>query len=104
MSNLLYDALLSPYQNQTTPFITTLNGDLTTHGGFVEMAARFANALTSLGLSKGDRVAVQVEKSVEIIAIYAACAQAGLVFLPLNTAYTPTELAYFIEIVVQVYF
>ena len=29
--------------------------------------------------------------------IYAACAQAGLVFLPLNPSYTVTELEYFIE-------
>jgi malonyl-CoA/methylmalonyl-CoA synthetase len=38
-----------------------------------------------------------VAKSPEALAIYAACAQAGLVFLPLNTAYKEAELAYFIK-------
>ena len=61
------------------------------------MAARMAHAMVDLGLSTGDRVAVQVEKSPEALALYAACLQAGLIFLPLNTAYTIDELSYFIE-------
>ncbi|MEP4474679.1 MAG: malonyl-CoA synthase, partial [Lentilitoribacter sp.] len=40
---------------------------------------------------------VQVEKSPQCLAIYAACAQSGIVFLPLNTGYTANEIEYFIE-------
>ena len=40
---------------------------------------------------------VQVQKSPEALAIYAACLQTGVIFLPLNTAYTAREMAYFIE-------
>jgi malonyl-CoA/methylmalonyl-CoA synthetase len=53
--------------------------------------------LTGLGLSAGDRVAAQVQKSPQALALFAACAQAGLVFLPLNTAYTTDELTYFLD-------
>ena len=42
-------------------------------------------------------MAVQIEKSPQSLAIYAACVQAGLIFLPLNTAYTASELSYFVE-------
>ena len=56
-----------------------------------------ANALYKLGLKPGDRLAIQVEKSPEMLTVYAACAQAGIIFLPLNTAYTVNELLYFIE-------
>lgn len=55
-----------------------------------------ANLFTGLGLKKGDRVAVQAEKSAPALAIYAACLRAGLVLLPLNTAYTVNELEYFL--------
>ena len=58
--------------------------------------ARIANALTSLGLSDGARVAVQVEKSPEALLLYLACLRAGLVYLPLNTAYRETEIDYFL--------
>ena len=49
------------------------------------------------GLNPGDRLAVWVESSPEVLAFYAACARAGIVFLPLKTAYTTDELAYFVE-------
>ncbi|MEN9904231.1 MAG: hypothetical protein RLZZ555_796 [Pseudomonadota bacterium] len=59
-------------------------------------SARIANLLASLDLPAGSRIAVQVEKSVEAVMLYLAALRAGLVFLPLNLAYQPEEMAYFI--------
>ncbi|MDB5482074.1 MAG: Malonyl-CoA synthase [Caulobacteraceae bacterium] len=59
-------------------------------------SARLANALVGLGVRPGDRVAVQVEKSAVNLLLYLAAVRAGAVYLPLNTAYTLAELAYFI--------
>lgn len=97
MANLLYDNLLGVHANETKPFLYLPDGETVTYQGFLETAARMAHAMVGLGLSVGDRVAVQVEKSPEALALYAACLQAGLIFLPLNTAYTVDELSYFIE-------
>src|SRR5690606_24108784 len=58
--------------------------------------ARFAVALQGMGVQPGDRVAVQVEKSIEALMLYLAAVRAGAVFLPLNTAYTPAEVEYFL--------
>jgi malonyl-CoA/methylmalonyl-CoA synthetase len=55
--------------------------------GVPRHAARFAHALTA-GPGPGDRLAAQIHKSPEALALYAACVQAGVIFLPLNTAYT----------------
>ncbi|MEG0920425.1 MAG: malonyl-CoA synthase [Comamonas sp.] len=60
------------------------------------MSARIANLLDSLKIPSGSRVAVQVEKSVEAMALYLATLRAGYVFLPLNTAYQSAEIEYFI--------
>ncbi|MEH6360793.1 MAG: AMP-binding protein, partial [Amylibacter sp.] len=86
MINPLFDTLFGRHMGQKTPFIHLPDGLTINHDDFLQLAARFANALTKLGLNAADRVAVQIEKSPEAVAIYAACAQAGLVFLPLNTA------------------
>ncbi len=59
-------------------------------------SAMMANLLDALGLEKGARIAVQVEKSVEAMMLYLATLRAGYVFLPLNTAYRSAEIAYFI--------
>ncbi len=60
-------------------------------------SAMLANLLTSLQLPDGARVAVQVEKSVEAMLLYLATLRAGLVFLPLNTAYQTAEIQYFMD-------
>jgi malonyl-CoA/methylmalonyl-CoA synthetase len=59
-------------------------------------SAMMANLLQSLKIPAGSRVAVQVEKSVEAMMLYLATLRAGLVFLPLNTAYQSAEIEYFI--------
>ncbi|MFJ4519062.1 AMP-binding protein [Streptomyces sp. NPDC088816] len=57
---------------------------------------RIAARLVADGVTPGDRVAMQVDKSPEAIALYLATLQIGGVFLPLNTAYTGAEMEYFI--------
>jgi len=60
-------------------------------------SARIANLFADLGLPLGARVAVHAGKSVEAVMLYLAVLRAGLVHVPLNTAYQASELAYFIE-------
>jgi malonyl-CoA/methylmalonyl-CoA synthetase len=62
-----------------------------------EQSGRIARLLLGLGLQPGARVAVQVEKSPEALFLYLACLRAGLVYLPLNTAYQQSELEYFLR-------
>jgi malonyl-CoA/methylmalonyl-CoA synthetase len=58
-------------------------------------SARIASALRVAGCKPGDRVAVQVDKCWEALALYLACLRAGFVYLPLNTGYQKGELSYF---------
>ncbi len=60
-----------------------------------EQCGRMQNRLMELGVKPGDRVIVQVEKSAEAVILYLACLRAGAVYIPLNTAYTPAEVEYF---------
>ncbi|MHC9235865.1 malonate--CoA ligase [Pseudooceanicola sp. 502str34] len=59
-------------------------------------AERMARALIDAGLQPGDRVAVQVAKSLTALELYIGTVLAGGIFLPLNTAYTGPEVAYFL--------
>lgn len=60
------------------------------------MSGRIASLLQSLELEPGARVAVQVEKSPMALMLYLATVRAGLVYLPLNTAYKAAEVEYFL--------
>ena len=97
MANPLYDAIFGRNAGREAPFLILPDGQTISHRAFLDRAARFANALDGMGVRAGDRVAVQIDKSPDALAVYAGCARAGVVFLPLNTAYTPAELAYFVE-------
>lgn len=97
MPNPLYDTLFGQHLGKNTIFLQMTDGETVTHNDFLQMAAQYANLLVQLGLEPGDRVAVQIAKSPQAVAVYAACAQAGVVFLPLNTAYTADEVSYFAE-------
>ncbi|MGB5620098.1 MAG: AMP-binding protein, partial [Desulfobacterales bacterium] len=58
---------------------------------------RLSHSLTSLGLSKGDKLAVLLENSIEIIELYLATAKTGIVIVPINFRLTPVEVAYIVE-------
>ena len=58
---------------------------------------RLAHGLRSLGLEKGDRVALLAYNCLEWMEIYAALARAGLVAVPLNFRLTAPEMAYIAE-------
>jgi malonyl-CoA/methylmalonyl-CoA synthetase len=76
--------------------IETQDGARISYGDLVARAGQMANVLVARSVKPGDRVAVQVEKSVANIVLYLATVRAGAVYLPLNTAYTLNELDYFI--------
>ncbi len=59
--------------------------------------ARLAARLEALGGKAGERIVVQVEKSPDNVLLYLSALRLGMVYVPLNTAYTASELEYFLS-------
>ena len=97
MSNRFFDVLRAKTPSADRLFIETGDGRRFGHGDVFSLSGRIANALVGLGVRPGDRVAAQIEKCPEAVFLYLACVRAGAVFLPLNTAYTDTEVEYFVS-------
>ena len=98
MTNHLYDGLLAAGRaTPAKPFAILPDGRRFSHGDVETVSARLAHGLVAAGLQPGDRVAVQVEKSIEALMLYLATVRAGGVFLPLNPAYTAAEIDYFLS-------
>ncbi|MFT7491400.1 MAG: malonyl-CoA/methylmalonyl-CoA synthetase [Pseudohongiellaceae bacterium] len=98
MSNPLYDSLFASYAGRKTTFIIdSFHHEEVSYDDFLKLSAQCANAIVAQGLQPGDRLAAQVDKSVATLVLYAACVQTGIVYLPLNTAYTAAEIDYFIK-------
>jgi len=96
MSNILYDGIFGPHATSPKTFLFTPRGEMS-FADFTALTNRLANVLVEHGVRPGNRVAVQADKSAMQLALYAATIKAGGVFLPLNTAYTPHEIEYFIN-------
>lgn len=92
----LFSRLFDNLDDPTRLAIETADGKRISYGDLIARSGQIANLLVARGVKVGDRVAVQVEKSVQNLFLYLAVVRAGAIYLPLNTAYTLNELTYFI--------
>jgi len=80
-----------------TPFIITPEGRSLPYSAVDELTARLAGALQRLGLARGERLVMLIDKSPEAILLYLAVLRLGAILVPVNTAYTAREFRYFLN-------
>ena len=80
------DAPALTYQNQTLPY-----GDLAT------AAERFADGLLRLGVARGERIGIYVEKRPEFVVAAFGALAAGAVFVPINQVLKAEQVAYILR-------
>ena len=95
--NPLFEQLFERNQDSKI-FLSFSDLDKTlTYDKFLNEIKCTAKSLKKLGLEKGDRLVLQIEKSHHVFTIYGACVQLGIIFIPLNTSYTGFEVEYFLN-------
>jgi malonyl-CoA/methylmalonyl-CoA synthetase len=67
-----------------------------TYRDFYAQVQHYASILDRLNIKKGDRVAVQLPKSIEFLFLHFAILSIGAIALPLNPDYRPEEISYFL--------
>jgi malonyl-CoA/methylmalonyl-CoA synthetase len=96
MSENLYHTLRGRFADHLDkPCLRLAKGGEWTYRDLDDLSARLAVVLRE-SAAAGDRLLMQVNKTPEAVALYLACLRTGLVLVPLNTAYTRSELDYFI--------
>jgi len=97
----LYGALASAFRRSLDqPWVMQERSGATnviTYGQVDERSAQVVSLLRGLAVGKGERVALQVDKSPESLLAYLGVVRAGAVLLPLNPAYQPDEVSYFLK-------
>ena len=83
-------------QGMDRPLLRVPGGPTVTYGEMDARSALAAGWLRGLGVSAGDRVVVQIPKSIDAVALYLGVLRLGAVYVPLNTAYTPAEVEWFV--------
>ncbi|MFL2800273.1 MAG: AMP-binding protein [Paracoccaceae bacterium] len=95
--NLLFDRLFTSNQGSRIFLSFSDQNKPLTYDKFLREIKCTASLLKKLGLEKGDRLVLQIEKSHHVFTIYGACVQLGVIFIPLNTSYTAVEVEYFLK-------
>ena len=98
MSANFYDLLAAgfPLDRSRPAFLLPGGGEIS-YGALESGAAHLAALLEARGVQPGDRIACQAPKTLEAVMLYLATLRFGAVWLPLNTAYTPSEVRYFLD-------
>lgn len=82
------DKIALKWENEAGEFRTI------TYAVLIKEANKLANALTGLGLEKGDRVMVTTTRLIESYVIYLACLKAGIIILPASELLRAKDLIY----------
>jgi len=98
VSSNIFELFQDRYSNHLADtFLALPNGENYSFGDIDVLSARMARLLVEENVAPGDRVVLQTEKSAATVALYLAVLRIGAVFVPLNTAYTATEVEYFLS-------
>lgn len=93
MSQNLSELLAAGAHDVRAPVLSTPEGAVTTYGDLERDVARWASGFRDAGVERGDRVLYQVEKSPAVIALHLALLRSGAIQVPVNPAYSDTEVA-----------
>ena len=79
MGNHLFDLIRARIPAPDARFALIDDGRVFSYADMVTASGRYAGALVALGVKPGDRVAVQVEKSIEALMLYLGAVRAGAI-------------------------
>lgn len=84
-------------ENAARPCFIFAEGGGWSYADLEERIGGACGALLRAGVRPGNRVVAQIAKSAEAVVLYLASLRVGAVYVPLNTAYTASEVEYFID-------
>ena len=75
----------------------TYKSETVTYAGLRDAAAAFARGLQRIGLERGERVGIYLDKRIETVASVFGTSAAGGVFVPVNPLLRPQQVAYILD-------
>ncbi|MFT4172016.1 MAG: acyl-CoA ligase (AMP-forming), exosortase A system-associated [Rhodocyclaceae bacterium] len=97
MSTLLHELILHSAERAPTASALTFNSQTLGYGELAERVRRFASGVAALGLARGERVGIYLDKRIEMVVASFGAAAAGGVFVPINPLLKPEQVAYILR-------
>ncbi|HEY9570287.1 MAG TPA: AMP-binding protein, partial [Metalysinibacillus sp.] len=93
----LVTSLQSQAEQQPNKIAYHFMGKDTSYGELEHAVGKFAQALTTLGVKKGDHVALLLGNTPHFIVSLYASMRIGATVIPVNPIYTPSEISYIVN-------
>jgi len=97
MTDLLSQLPLKSASRDPSRIALRHKGTTTNYGRLATAIEQFADALMALGLARHDRVGIYLPKQEETVVAFFGAAAAGCVFVPINPALKPPQVAYILR-------
>ena len=94
---LLHDLILGPARSRGGSLALKRGNVSMTYADFANQVERMANGLNALGMGRGERVAVYLNKRTESVVAYFAASLAGGVFVPVNPVLKPAQVGHILR-------
>ena len=97
MAYLLHDLLARSAECNPNAPALTLKGRTLSYANLAELIDRFATGLLALGIARGERVAIYLDKRFETVVACFGAAAAGGVFVPVNPLLKAEQVAHILR-------
>jgi acyl-CoA ligase (AMP-forming) (exosortase A-associated) len=94
---LLHDLVFHSARQRPDAIALTYGTNHLSYGDLADRMARFAGGLAGLGLQRGERVAIYLEKRFETVIASFGTPAAGGVFVPINPLLKPEQVGYILR-------
>ncbi len=94
---LLYEIVDNAVEQTPDKVAVICANESCTYAQLSDMMDLWARTLLSLGVKRGDRVALFMRNSIELVGLYFACFRVGVIVVPMNTRYQTPEAVYGLE-------
>ena len=96
-STLLHELITTAAQRMPQSIALTSGAASMSYGELSESVSQFSSGLMSLGLARGERVAIYLEKRFETVIASFGAPAAGCVFVPVNPLLKPEQVAFILS-------
>jgi acyl-CoA ligase (AMP-forming) (exosortase A-associated) len=94
MSELLHELVEGSARRFPLLHAVSFKGQFLDYGSLWDSVARVALGLAALGLKRGDRIGIYLEKRLETVVSMFGASAAGCVFVPINPVLKPRQVGY----------
>lgn len=94
----IYDLLVHNAVSRGSATAAVSSEESVSHEEFLDRVDRLAGGISALGISKGDRICILAQNSIDYLVLYGVCAKTGAIAYPINWRLSAEEVKHVVAL------